>query len=135
MLRPAAEAINNVANWDTTVEFTLTGEQGLSVFTYPWEWAGLLDRVKGISAKCAWGVCVWGEVGACVRACVRARLWIDARARVSAHRREPATAAPSPHPRAAPPRNKDASRHLAGVSFNWDKICGCVEPEEKDPIM
>jgi hypothetical protein len=20
------------------------------------------------------------------------------------------------------------------VSFNWDKICGCVEPEEPDPI-
>lgn len=81
LLRPAAEALNNVVRGDTQVEFTLTGEQGLSVFTYPKSWAALLDTVKGITAK-----------------------------------------------------GKDASRHKAGVSFNWDKICGCVEPEERDPI-
>jgi hypothetical protein len=21
------------------------------------------------------------------------------------------------------------------VSFNYDKVCGCVEPEERDPIL
>ena len=31
--------------------------------------------------------------------------------------------------------NKDPARHAAGVSFNWDKVCGCVEPEERDPIL
>jgi hypothetical protein len=41
--------------------------------------------------------------------------------------------------RAIPPslpalRGKDAGRHTAGVSFNWNKICGCVEPDESDPI-
>ena len=31
-------------------------------------------------------------------------------------------------------RGKDASQHFFGISFNYDKVCGCVEPEEKDPI-
>jgi len=31
-------------------------------------------------------------------------------------------------------QGKDATKHLFGVSFNYDKVCGCVEPEEKDPI-
>ena len=31
-------------------------------------------------------------------------------------------------------RGKDVSKHQVGVSFNWDKVCGCVEPEERDPI-
>lgn len=81
LLKPAAEALNAVTRSDTGVEFTLTGEQGLSVFSFPRSWAQLLDRTKATAAK-----------------------------------------------------GKDASRHSAGVSFNWDKICGCVEPEEKDPI-
>ncbi|KIZ05779.1 hypothetical protein MNEG_2178 [Monoraphidium neglectum] len=81
LLTPTAQAINAVVGPNTLVEFTLTGEQGLSVFTYPNAWAALLDRTKAVSAK-----------------------------------------------------GKDASRHLTGVSFNWDKVCGCVEPEERDPI-
>jgi hypothetical protein len=40
-----------IASINNQVEFTLTGEQGLSVFTYPKSWAALLDRVKATSAK------------------------------------------------------------------------------------
>jgi hypothetical protein len=29
----------------------------------------------------------------------------------------------------------DPSKHSFGVSFNYDKVCGCVEPEERDPIL
>jgi hypothetical protein len=29
----------------------------------------------------------------------------------------------------------DPSKHTFGVSFNYDKVCGCVEPEERDPIL
>eukprot|EP00879_Flechtneria_rotunda_P025676 GHRR01027311.1.p1 GENE.GHRR01027311.1~~GHRR01027311.1.p1 ORF type:complete len:204 (+),score=65.46 GHRR01027311.1:703-1314(+) len=32
-------------------------------------------------------------------------------------------------------RGKNAAKHLFGVSFNYDKVCGCVEPDEKDPIL
>ncbi|KAI8466530.1 MAG: hypothetical protein J3K34DRAFT_433433 [Monoraphidium minutum] len=81
LLRPTAEALNSVVSRDTVVEFALAGEQGLSLFTFPNEWAQLIDKTKAISSK-----------------------------------------------------SKDASRHLMGVSFNWDKVCGCVEPEERDPI-
>jgi hypothetical protein len=28
----------------------------------------------------------------------------------------------------------DPSKLTFGVSFNYDKVCGCVEPEERDPI-
>ncbi|KAI8472172.1 MAG: hypothetical protein J3K34DRAFT_215181 [Monoraphidium minutum] len=26
-------------------------------------------------------------------------------------------------------------RHTFGVSFNWNKVCGCVEPRERDPLL
>ena len=55
-MRPAAEALNAVVNWDTAVEFTLTGEQGLSVFSHPRSWSALLDRTKAVTSRC--GVCV-----------------------------------------------------------------------------
>lgn len=51
LLKPTGEALNAVINRDTAVEFTLTGEQGLSVFTYPSSWAQLLGRTKAVSAK------------------------------------------------------------------------------------
>jgi hypothetical protein len=51
LLTPTAQAINAVVAPSTLVEFTLTGEQGLSVFTYPNAWAALLDRTKAVSAK------------------------------------------------------------------------------------
>jgi len=27
------------------------------------------------------------------------------------------------------------SLHKVGVSLHWDKVCGCVFPEEPDPIL
>lgn len=32
-------------------------------------------------------------------------------------------------------RGKDASKHYFGISFNWNKVCGCVEPNESDPLL
>ncbi|GBF89297.1 hypothetical protein Rsub_02174 [Raphidocelis subcapitata] len=82
VLRPIAEALNAATRADTRAEITLAGEQGLSVFSFPRAWAGLLGSTKAASSK-----------------------------------------------------GKDASRHTAGISFNWDKVCGCVEPEERDPLL
>lgn len=82
LLKPVAEAVNNVVGADTAVEFTLSAEQGRSVWSYPKEYITLLDRTKAVTA-----------------------------------------------------RNKNATRHVFGVSFNYDKVCGCVEPEEPDPIL
>jgi hypothetical protein len=57
LLQPAAEAINSVANNDTFVEFALTGEQGLSTWTYPREYLQLLHEMKNITLRCViWGV-------------------------------------------------------------------------------
>jgi len=81
LLVPAARALNAAVKADTTVEFALSAEQGLAVFSYPRQWLGLADSVKAISAK-----------------------------------------------------GKDPSKHFAGISFNFDKVCGCVEVEESDPI-
>eukprot|EP00775_Hariotina_reticulata_P011691 gene11691-11835_t len=81
LLRPTAEALNMVTKYNTTVEFTLSAEQGRSVWYYPIAYVQLLQRTKAVAA-----------------------------------------------------RGKDARQHSFGVSFNYDKVCGCVEPEEKDPI-
>jgi hypothetical protein len=51
LLQPAAEAINSVANNDTFVEFALTGEQGLSTWTYPREYLQLLHEMKNITLR------------------------------------------------------------------------------------
>ncbi|KAF8071154.1 rimM [Scenedesmus sp. PABB004] len=32
-------------------------------------------------------------------------------------------------------RGKDPARHAYGVSFNYNKVCACVEPEERDPAV
>jgi hypothetical protein len=45
-----ARAIAAVIKPTTLVEFTLTGEQGLSVFSYPKNWSKLLDSTKAITA-------------------------------------------------------------------------------------
>uniref|UniRef100_A0A383VZ49 GH18 domain-containing protein n=1 Tax=Tetradesmus obliquus TaxID=3088 RepID=A0A383VZ49_TETOB len=82
LLQPAAEALNNVINRETTVEFTLAGEQGLSVWSYPRDYTQAMQRMRSILSR----------------------------------------------------GGLDPSRHTFGVSFNYDKVCGCVEPEERDPI-
>lgn len=51
LLRPAAEALNAAVNHDTAVEFTLTGEQGLSVFSHPRSWMALLDSTKAVTSR------------------------------------------------------------------------------------
>ena len=60
VLRPIAEALNAAARPDTRAEITLAGEQGLSVFSFPRAWAGLLASTKGISYRRA-GAGILGE--------------------------------------------------------------------------
>jgi hypothetical protein len=62
LLQPAAEAINSVANNNTFVEFALTGEQGLSTWTYPREYLQLLHEMKNITLRyvvCCYIVTCW----------------------------------------------------------------------------
>jgi hypothetical protein len=51
LLQPAAEAINSVADNTTFVEFALTGEQGLSTWTYPREYLQLLHEMRNITTR------------------------------------------------------------------------------------
>lgn len=52
LLQPAAEAVNEVADNNTFVEFALTGEQGLSTWTYPREYLQLLHEMKNTTTRC-----------------------------------------------------------------------------------
>lgn len=81
LLEPAARALNAVVKKDTVVEFALSAEQGLAIFSYPQQWLKLVSSTKAISSA-----------------------------------------------------GKDKSKHLYGLSFNFDKVCGCVVPDESDPI-
>jgi hypothetical protein len=51
LLQPAAEALNNVINRDTAVEFTLAGEQGLSTWSHPRQYVQLMQRMRSIVAR------------------------------------------------------------------------------------
>jgi hypothetical protein len=51
LLQPAAEAVNSMADNNTFVEFALTGEQGLSTWTYPREYLQLLHEMKNITTR------------------------------------------------------------------------------------
>ena len=81
LLKPAARALNAVVKKNTVVEFALSAEQGLAIFSYPQQWLKLVNSTKAISSK-----------------------------------------------------GKDKSKHLYGISFNFDKVCGCVVVDESDPI-
>jgi hypothetical protein len=61
MLRPVAGALNAAVGPDTEVELTLTGEQGLSVFSYPASWAALLNSTKATSSRWAGGLRALGS--------------------------------------------------------------------------
>ncbi|KAI8464122.1 MAG: hypothetical protein J3K34DRAFT_396852 [Monoraphidium minutum] len=81
LLNPGMEAFKAVAKTDTSVEFSLAGEQGLSVFAFPKKWQAAMGRMRGELAGAGSG------------------------------------------------------RHAFGVCFNWDKVCGCVEPRERNPVV
>jgi len=51
LLRPAAEALNEVIKHNTTVEFTLSAEQGRSVWYYPTAYKQLLQRMKAVTTR------------------------------------------------------------------------------------
>eukprot|EP00878_Enallax_costatus_P021261 GHUV01022503.1.p1 GENE.GHUV01022503.1~~GHUV01022503.1.p1 ORF type:complete len:402 (+),score=62.90 GHUV01022503.1:1266-2471(+) len=78
LLQPVADALNSVVTKEIAVEFALSAESGLSVWSYPKAYTQLMQKVKVRITKAM-------SVG-------------------------------------------------TGISFNYDKVCGCVEPEEKDPI-
>ncbi len=44
----AAVALNSVITPQTVVEFSMSGEQGLSVFTYPKSWMAATDRTRAL---------------------------------------------------------------------------------------
>lgn len=51
LLQPAAEAISSVVRADTAVEFTLSAEQGRSVWSYPRQYSQLIQRTKAITTR------------------------------------------------------------------------------------
>lgn len=53
LLWPAAEALNSVIGSDTVVQFALSGEQGLSSWSYPREYARLIHEIEAISSRWA----------------------------------------------------------------------------------
>jgi hypothetical protein len=67
LLRPALDALKATLTPKVSVELSLAGEQGLSVFGYPSSWAFLMDKMRGElsgfgSKKHTFGVSFnWGE--------------------------------------------------------------------------
>jgi len=59
VLRPTAEALNIVTKYNTTVEFTLSAEQGRSVWYFPTAYVQLLQKTKALTAR--WGMRQGGE--------------------------------------------------------------------------
>jgi hypothetical protein len=51
LIYPAARALNAVINKDTIVEFTVTAEQGYSLFAHPRSWIRLIDEARAITAR------------------------------------------------------------------------------------
>lgn len=51
LLKPVAEALNNVVNNKITVEMAMSAESGLSVWSYPRAYAGLMQRTKARITK------------------------------------------------------------------------------------
>lgn len=68
LLTPAAEALKSVINPGVSVEFSLSGEQGLSIFSYPHNWSAAMARLKSRlsgygSSQHTFGVCFnWDKV-------------------------------------------------------------------------
>jgi len=81
LLNPAVDALKAVLKPTTTVEFSLAGEQGLSVFAFPSNWKAAMARMRQYLSPFG------------------------------------------------------SKSHRFGVCFNWDKVCGCVEPKERDPLL
>jgi hypothetical protein len=83
LIAPAAAALRNTLPANMSVEFSLAGEQGLSVFGYPSNWAAAMGRARQRLAdvgtgRHTFGVCFnWCAAGAGRRggrSCVRRAL-------------------------------------------------------------
>lgn len=82
LITPAADALEEALKGTSVdVEFSLSGEQGLSNFAYPNSWLSLMSKLRSRLAGVGGG------------------------------------------------------GHQYGIAFNWDKVCGCVEPKERDPLL
>lgn len=81
LLDPAVEALKAVLTPKVSVELSLAGEQGLSVFGYPQKWSSSMDRIREDL------------------------------------------------------KGYGSGNHTFGLCFNWNKVCGCVEPRERDPLL
>lgn len=114
-LLPAARALGAAAasvpeGESLRVEFSLGGEQGLSVFSFPRSYMGMVPRLRaameeGATAAAAGGGNGGGSNGGSNGNAAAAALALE------------------------------KLKPEFGLSMNWGKACGCIEVTEQDPII
>jgi hypothetical protein len=136
LLRPALDALKATLTPDVSVEFSLAGEQGLSVFGYPSNWMKLMDKMRAELAEVGskehtFGVSFnWGEGPVGGLLCGRVQ---GPAAERACQPRQSGVASPPCHRHLQHPARCIAPTYLSRKPA--DKVCGCVEPKEKDPLL
>lgn len=158
LINPAAEALKNVLAPDVSVEFSLAGEQGLSVFAFPGSWKDAMARLRTAlagygSKKHSFGVCFnwvraavgWAGAGGEAMNCDRLMwscwkeasllVWRDCQS--GAGRLQPKLRHALDTLGARPAHAPESSRapRYSPPCRAQDKVCGCVEPRERDPLL